>query len=132
MLISEFRKPLQKRVLGLPAGLVGDKNLGEGIFDGARRELLEETGYLAGYLKLVASDSPSSSGLTDESFDLFIARDLTRIHCGGGDESEDIRVVKTLPTAVDLRKLFSDYRDSGHVIDPKIFMALFLAEYGVM
>jgi len=68
-----------KRVIGLPAGLVGDHDSDEGIFDGARRELLEETGYRADTLDLVAANSPSSSGMTDETFNLFLATNLVKV-----------------------------------------------------
>lgn len=126
VLISEFRKPLMKRVIGLPAGLVGDNDGDEGIFDAARRELVEEIGYQANQLELVMDNSPSSSGMTDEIFNLFIARKLIRVSEGGGDESEDIRVIFVDPQ--DLPKLTEEWKKQGHVIDPKLFMGLYFAQ----
>lgn len=123
LLISEFRKPLMKRVIGLPAGLVGDNNNDEGIFDSARRELEEETGYQANSLELVVDNSPSSSGMTNETFNLFIARKLVKVGLGGGDASEDIEVIE-----VNLEILSGQiqlWRSAGHAIDPKIFMGLY-------
>ncbi len=122
ILIKEFRKPLQKFVIGLPAGLVGDKGE-EGIFEAARRELLEETGYMANSLELVLSDSPSSSGMTNETFNLLIARKLRKINAGGGDETENIETMIVNPTDVIDRK--DEWLAEGFVIDPKIYMGLY-------
>lgn len=122
VLIKEFRQPLQKYVVGLPAGLVGDKGE-EGIFDGARRELLEETGYSAGLLQLVLNESPSSSGLTDETFSLFVARDLVKQDQGGGDEEEDIETILIDPSLIEIR--VGDWLREGYAIDPKIYIGLY-------
>jgi len=122
ILIKEFRKPLQKFVVGLPAGLVGDKG-DEGIFEAARRELLEETGYMANSLELVLSDSPSSSGMTTETFNLLIARKLRKVNEGGGDETENIETLIVNPTDVIDKK--EEWLASGFVIDPKIYMGLY-------
>ena len=123
ILIDEFRQPLQKRIIGLPAGLVGDKDENEGIFDAARRELLEETGYLANQLEIVIKDSPSSSGMTDETFNLLIARKLKRIHRGGGEESEDIKVLIVDRHNID--GFLEAKKSDGFFIDPKIYMGMY-------
>lgn len=122
ILISEFRQPLQKRVIGLPAGLVGDKDETESMIDGATRELQEETGYLAKTMECILKNSPSSSGLTDEVFSMFIARDLIKTGIGGGDQSEDIDVLIVSPN--DLPKLIPEWKSKGYAVDPKIFIGL--------
>lgn len=120
VLIDEYRKPLDRRVISLPAGLV---DVGEGAFDAARRELEEETGYRANSLELVGSDFPLSPGLTDECFNLFIARSLEKVSSGGGDENEDIKVV-TIETDGFNDKL-NEMRSKGLLIDPKIYMGAY-------
>ena len=83
VLIEQFRIPLQKRVIEIPAGIVGDEpeHLGESLAETARRELLEETGYRAATMeKLIVT--PTSAGLTSEYIHLFQAR--RRRHRGGG------------------------------------------------
>jgi ADP-ribose pyrophosphatase len=122
VLIKEFRKPLQKYVVGLPAGLVGDHGE-EGIFDAAIRELVEETGYRASRMELVLENSPSSSGMTTETFNLLIATKLVRVGNGGGDDSEDIEVLEINPD--EIKSLKTEWLSKGYVVDPKIYMGLY-------
>jgi len=126
--IEEYRTPLDKVVVGLPAGLVGDKpgQENEDIFGAARRELIEETGWAANSMKLIASDMPSSPGLTDETFNLFIARDLVRVGKGGGDDTENISVVHMHPGSAE--DMIESWKEKGYVIDPKLYMALYFLE----
>jgi len=124
-LIKEYREPLGKTVIGLPAGLVGDKSgqENEDIFGAARRELEEEIGWSPKELKLIATDLPSSPGLSDETFNLFIARDLTKISEGGGDETEEIEPILI---SIDMLPIQIEYwKKEGYSIDPKIYMALY-------
>jgi ADP-ribose pyrophosphatase len=122
VLIKEFRQPLQKYVIGLPAGLVGDKG-DEGIFDAAIRELIEETGYRASCMELVLDNSPSSSGMTTETFNFLIATKLTKVDEGGGDNTEDIEVMIVNPD--DILHLRNEWTNKGFVVDPKIFIGLY-------
>src|SRR3982751_2025960 len=65
VLVEQFRIPLGKRVVELPAGLVGDLpgSENEALQDAARRELLEETGFAAEHLEYLL-EGPSSAGMT--------------------------------------------------------------------
>lgn len=126
VLIEQFRIPLQKRVIEIPAGIVGDEpeHLGESLAETARRELLEETGYRAGHMeKLIVT--PTSAGLTSEYIHLFQATDLTREHGGGGTEVEDI-IVHHIPLG-GLRQWLRAQEAEGKIIDFKIVAALWLA-----
>jgi ADP-ribose pyrophosphatase len=59
--------------------------------EAAKRELLEETGYVADrWTELVSGYS--SPGLTDESITLFMAGGLRRVGPGGGDHQENITI----------------------------------------
>lgn len=93
VLVEQFRPPVGRTVVELPAGLSGDlpglEN--EALLEAAKRELLEETGYTAAEWTELGSGY-SSPGLTDESIVLFLARGLEKTWQGGGDESEAITV----------------------------------------
>lgn len=89
LLVEQWRVPLQRRVIELPAGLIGDDSPGEGVLDSAARELEEETGWRAGRLEIVG-EFASSPGMVSETFHLVRAHDLTHVGPGGGVDGEDI------------------------------------------
>ena len=126
LLVEQFRIPIQRRVIEIPAGIVGDEpeHRGESIAATARRELLEETGYRAGTLEPLIT-SPTSAGLVAEFIHLFLARDLVWEHAGGGVAGEDI-VVHRVPLT-SLREWLCAQQDAGKAIDFKIHAALWLA-----
>lgn len=129
VLIEQFRIPIQRRVIEIPAGIVGDEeeHRGESLAETARRELLEETGYRAATMTpLIAT--PTSAGMTSEFIHLFQADGLTREHAGGGIGGEDI-VVHHVPLA-GLRGWLAEREAAGLVIDFKIHAALWLAGIG--
>lgn len=126
LLVEQFRIPIQKATIEIPAGIVGDEeeHLGESLATTAARELLEETGYRAGFIEELIV-SPTSGGLTSEFVHLFLARELTREHDGGGVEGENITVHR-IPLG-ELRAWLFDQQRQGKVIDFKIHAALWLA-----
>jgi len=123
VLVEQYRIPVQRRVLELPAGLVGDgDNPTESMLDGALRELEEETGFRASEMARVLR-CPSTAGLSDEMITFFLARGLRRTGPGGGDSSEEIEV-----HLVDLNKAdewLAQREASGVYLDPKIYAALY-------
>lgn len=127
LLVEQFRIPVGKKVLEVPAGLVGDEPefRGESLAQSAARELLEETGYRAGNIVSLLA-SPTSAGMTPEITHLFHATALIRENPGGGTESEDITVHK-IPLAR-LREFFSEKASAGMLIDFKIHAALAAAK----
>lgn len=91
LLVEQYRVPLKANCLELPAGLVGDETAGEPIETAAARELEEETGYRPGKVEILGKFA-SSPGMVSETFTLVRARDLVRVHAGGGVEGENIVV----------------------------------------
>ena len=124
LLVEQYRIPVGRRVIEPPAGLVGDV-IGEEeeeLETAARRELLEETGYEAARLEL-ASIGPPSAGLATEIVAFFVARGLTKVHDGGGDDSEEI-VVHAAPID-SIEPWLADRAAEGTLIDPKVYAALY-------
>ena len=126
ILVEQFRIPLQKPVIEIPAGIVGDEpeHLGESLAETAGRELLEETGYRADKIEKLIS-TPTSAGLTSEFIHLFHASGLTRETEGGGVAGENI-TVHHIPLAT-LRPWLAAQEAAGKAIDFKIHAALWLA-----
>ncbi|MFN5903785.1 MAG: NUDIX hydrolase, partial [Novosphingobium sp.] len=69
ILVEQFRVPLGRPCIELPAGLIGDETAGEDPVEAAMRELEEETGYRAGRMENLG-DYHSSPGMVSESFTL--------------------------------------------------------------
>lgn len=89
LLVKQYRYPIAKTVLELPAGKL---EKGEDPFEAAKRELEEETGYCAnkwtdlGYIN-------TSPGFSDERLYLYLAQDLEFTQCRP-DEGEIIQAIE--------------------------------------
>jgi ADP-ribose pyrophosphatase len=89
LLVEQYRVPLGKSCIELPAGLIGDETADEDPLEAAGRELEEETGYRAARLDNLG-EYYSSPGMVSESFTLVRASGLTKVGEGGGVEGEGI------------------------------------------
>jgi ADP-ribose pyrophosphatase len=89
ILVEQFRVPLGRPCIELPAGLVGDQasNPDEDPTEAANRELEEETGYRADRMEVVG-EFWSSPGMVTESFTLLRAHGLEKVSAGGGVEGK--------------------------------------------
>ncbi|HEX8486420.1 NUDIX hydrolase [Sphingomonas sp.] len=121
LLIEQYRAPLGRICLELPAGLVGDTDADESIEAAANRELEEETGYRAAHVERLGTFH-SSPGMTSEAFDLVRATGLTRTGAGGGEEDEDITVYR-IPLA-DVPAFVAGRREAGIAVDAKVLLLL--------
>lgn len=121
LLVDQYRVPLGRRCIELPAGLVGDESAGEEPMAAAGRELEEETGYRPGRLENLGQFF-SSPGMVSESFTLFRAHDLVRTGDGGGVDGEDI-LVHRIPLT-DLAARIADLRAQGYAMDVKLLLLL--------
>ena len=123
LLVEQFRVPLGRICLEIPAGLIGDDDGGEGESAevAAMRELEEETGYTAAQMDNLG-EFYSSPGMVSEAFTLMRARDLTKVSEGGGLPGEDITVHR-VPLA-ELPQFVAQWRERGHAVDMRIAMLM--------
>jgi 8-oxo-dGTP pyrophosphatase MutT (NUDIX family) len=117
VLVRQYRPPLGRMELGLPAGLVEE---GEGPEAAARRELLEETGYSGGEWEPLGSLA-SSPSLKDNWAYLFLARGVEKTATPDPDEHELVEVVRV--PVEDLRDLVH----SGKIVSSSGVAAVMLA-----
>jgi ADP-ribose pyrophosphatase len=121
LLVDQYRVPLGRRCIELPAGLVGDEQAGEEASLAAARELEEETGYRPERLERLG-DFSASPGMVSEGFTLFRAHGLTKTGAGGGVAEEDILVHR-----VPLDRIadhVADWRAQGYAMDVKLLLLL--------
>lgn len=95
LLLRQAHHPIQRVLLGLPAGTLEPDEAPEAC---ARRELTEETGYRAGTLTQLASYF-TSPGYTSERLTIFLAGDCVFAN-GEIDPDELITVVPTPLAAI--------------------------------
>lgn len=132
VLVEQYREPFGRRVIELPAGLVGDEGEArdEAYLEAARRELLEETGFVSEAWNLVARGS-ISPGLTIEDFALYTADQCVRTGAGGGVGNEEI-IVHEAPLA-GLAHWLEERKQGGCLVDAKVwFGALAFAPLAVL
>jgi ADP-ribose pyrophosphatase len=115
LLVSQFRKPVEKELLEVPAGGIEP---GEKMEDCVRREMREETGFLPKKVERLGGFY-SSPGYCTEYLHLFLATDLVPNPLQAED-SESIRLVR-VPLSEVLGLI-----NSGSICDAKSIAALLL------
>ena len=95
LLVSQFRKAVEKELLEIPAGGI---DRGEEPEAAVRRELREETGYIPGRVQRLGGFY-SAPGYCDEYLYLYLAADLTPspLHA---EDTDNIRLVRMPITQV--------------------------------
>lgn len=118
ILVKQWRAPVEKVTLEIPAGKVDERDDGD-LRHAALREMNEETRLRARHLEKIAT-TLSSPGFTDEAITLFKAEGLTKVAQPlPQDDDENIRLVKvSLPEALQLIK-------SGEITDMKTVLAIY-------
>lgn len=123
LLVEQYRVPLGRSCIELPAGLIGDDDdaADEEPLAAAGRELEEETGFRAATLENMGCFY-SSPGMVSESFTLVRARGLTKIGDGGGVDGENITVHRVPRTA--LPRFLDEKRKAGCGVDVRMLLLL--------
>ncbi len=122
LLISQFRIPVQKTCVEIPAGLVGDTDTAESWQTAACRELEEETGYTAAHFEKLAF-GPTSAGLTSECITFCRATNLKKLAAARPDGDEQITIHEVPLNEID--PFLQQQSAAGNLIDPKVYAALY-------
>jgi len=121
LLVEQFRVPLGRNCVELPAGLIGDETEGEDPLEAAGRELEEETGYRATKLESLG-EYYSSPGMVSESFTLVRASGLTKVGDGGGTDGENITVHRVALS--ELKQFLETKRAENIGVDVRLLLLL--------
>ncbi len=116
--VKQFRYPLKKTIIELPAGKL---EKGENPDIAAARELEEETGYKANNWKSLGFIY-TSPGYSDEKLYLYLATDLEFV----GEHPDDGEVLKVYEFPIDE---FIQQVKSGEISDAKTVCAIMRAFY---
>ncbi|MDR0576921.1 MAG: NUDIX hydrolase [Candidatus Accumulibacter sp.] len=114
----QFRYPIGRVMIEFPAGKIDPGELAE---NAAKRELLEETGFVAGQWRRLGVLHPCV-GYSDERIEIFLARELERRGGQNLDQGEFIDLMELTP-----EEAAAAVRD-GEITDAKTIGALFWAE----
>jgi len=129
ILVEQYRVPLGRRCIEIPAGLVGDDDgaSDESAITAAHRELEEETGYKAAKITDLG-EFYSSPGMVSEGFSLLRAEGLTKVGDGGGVDGEDITVHRV--KLAELAAFVDEKRAAGVALDVRLAMLLMTQKIG--
>ena len=119
ILIEQYRVPVGRRCVELPAGLVGDEDKNATVEGTAIKELEEETGFTADRIERLG-EFQSSPGMVAESFTLVRAHRVRKVGEGGGTENEDI-TVHLVPRA-EIPAFVEQRRAAGCAVDVKLLL----------
>ena len=117
ILTEQYRRPVDGRVIDLPAGLIEEFDAEET----ARRELEEESGFTCDRLEWLAT-SPTSPGITSEIVHYYRALFPRRKGKGGGVGGEDITV-----HVIALQGIEKWLKSREALIDGKVWAGLYFA-----
>jgi 8-oxo-dGTP pyrophosphatase MutT (NUDIX family) len=121
LLEKQFRPPLGRPVIELPAGLVDP---GEGMEAAAKRELVEETGWSARDLRFLA-EGPISTGASTEILRAYLCTGLEHVGREGGDDNEIIEVTEVPLGSIE--DYLAQAQSEGVLVDLKVFGLVELA-----
>jgi nudix-type nucleoside diphosphatase (YffH/AdpP family) len=120
VLLRQFRAAFAREIVEVPAGM--RDIAGEPPEDTARRELIEETGYEAGALRLLHRFYPST-GMTDSELHVYLATDLRHVGRQMHGPEESHMEVFTVPFDDAVAMVVS-----GEIADAKSTIGLLLTD----
>jgi ADP-ribose pyrophosphatase len=122
LVVKQYRYPIANELIELPAGLVDE---GETPLEAAKRELREETGYIANsWDKLISFYT--SPGSHDEKIYIFLAKGIKKV----GDQQLDEGEILTY-NKVPYKELLKWIKE-GRITDAKTIIGLIIYAYDNM
>lgn len=121
ILEKQFRPPMGRDVIELPAGLV---ETGESMESAAKRELIEETGWAAEKIEFLA-EGPISTGASTETLRAYLCTGLEHVGKNGGDDNEIIEVMEVPLRSI--QEFLRNAQATGTLVDLKVFGLVELA-----
>lgn len=104
-MVRQYRHPVGRRLLELPAGLL-DQGAGESPVKAAQRELAEETDLAAARWQVLV-DLDLSPGFTDEALRLYLAEDLTVLDAAERTDEEADMAIEWVDLDDAVRRVFA-------------------------
>lgn len=126
LFVEQYRVPLGRRTIEMPAGLVGDNDAHDTLEGAAHRELIEETGWEPARVDVLLV-GPTSAGMSNERIAFVRASDLRRVGEGGGVDGEGI-TVHEIPRAQAPAWLMRKHAE-GYEVDLKLWAGLWMLEH---
>lgn len=129
MFIIERRPPLYAEGrgtynIGLAAGLVGDERQDESVMDAIKAELLEETGFVADNIKIVATNVSSSGGCTSETATIAIA-EITKPQIQKPVDDGGILVDRILVDVENIPEFLKKEQEKGNTVSAQTLAGLY-------
>lgn len=126
LFVEQYRVPLGKRTIEMPAGLVGDDHALDTLESAAHRELIEETGWEPERVEVLLV-GPTSAGMSNERIAFVRASGLKRVGPGGGVDDEGISVHE-IPRAQAPAWLMRRHAE-GYEVDLKLWAGLWMLDH---
>jgi len=126
LMIRQFRPAVNCHVIEFPAGL-NDKE--ECLLEAAKRELIEETGYMSDDFELLA-EGPVSSGLSSEILTVYLAKNAVYapVEVRQKYPAEETEIIELLNVPLtSAYEIIEEFREHGDMVDIKIYGFIELA-----